>query len=105
MVMPGCASTFAVAGIGPVSISDRVVADDGRARWMRARGRSPSAAARSSLISSSALAPSVIWEELPAVTFQSIVGERARVISSVPNAGCSPASLSTVVPGRIVSSR
>jgi hypothetical protein len=44
---------------------------------MPRRGRGGAArAARSSLITSSALAPSVIWDELPAVTFQSISGNR-----------------------------
>ncbi len=45
----------------------------------------------------------MIWEELPAVTFQSTDGNRAR-ISSVPNAGFSWARAATVVPARIVSS-
>ena len=61
--------------------------------WKRARGVRPRAAARSSLMISTADAPSVIWLELPAVTTPSSL-----------KAGLSPASFSAVVPGRMPSS-
>ena len=92
-----------VAGIGPVSIRDRVVADDGGGPDPGARSTGPRASARSSVMTSRALAPSEIWEEYPAVTFHSRSGNRARHVS-LSNAGARPESRSTLVPGRIVSS-
>jgi hypothetical protein len=91
-----------VAGIGPVSImsgSSPTTANE----WNRARARSPSFDASSSLMMSAAEAPSVSGDELPAVTDHSSSGNRARS-SSVAKAGWSPASPSTVVDGRTVSS-
>ena len=61
---------------------------------MRARGSTPSAAARSALITSTAAAPSLIDEAFPAVT----------VPPSPWKAGRSPASASTVAPTRMLSS-
>ena len=99
---PARASTLWVAGIGPVSISERIVPDHAR-RVDPGPGPQPQLAAISSLISSSAAAPSVICDELPAVTFHSISGKRS-AISGVPKTAFSPASRSTVVSGRIDSS-
>ena len=59
-----------VAGIGPVSMVIGSTPATAKA-WKRARGVSPSAFAFSSLMISTAEAPSVIWEELPAVTWPS----------------------------------
>src|ERR1700733_984991 len=59
-------STVVVAGIGPVSIVTGSTPARAKA-WKRARGRRPSAFAFSSLITSTADAPSVICEEFPAV--------------------------------------
>ena len=95
---PARASTLWVAGIGPVSISVGSSPTTLEAR-IRARGRSPSAAARSSLISSRAPAPSVICDELPAVTIHSIVGEPRRHRPRSRTPACSAASRSTVVSG------
>ena len=86
-------STFEVAGIGPVSM----VTGSTPARaneWNRARGVRPRLVARSSLMMSTAAAPSVICDELPAVTLP----------SSFLKAGLSWASVSTVVSGRMPSS-
>ena len=67
MPLPQRSSTLAVAGIGAVSI--RRGSAPARAKsTKRARGVSPSAAAFSSLMISTADAPSVICDELPAVT-------------------------------------
>ena len=66
-VSPAFASSFLVAGIGAVSIIRGSSA--ARVNWTnRARGRSPSAAAFSSLMMRIAAEPSVICDELPAVT-------------------------------------
>src|SRR5438105_305404 len=86
-------STLSVAGIGPVSIITG--STPARAKvWNRARGLKPSSAAFSSLMISRAAAPSLIWEELPAVTFPSGL-----------KAGFSVASFSTLESGRTPSSR
>ena len=78
--------------MGPVSIVTG--STPARAKvWKRARGVRPSSLAFSSLMISTAEAPSVICEELPAVTLPSGL-----------NAGLSLASVSTVVPGRMPSS-
>jgi hypothetical protein len=64
-----------VAGSTPVSISSGslpVTANE----WNRARGRRPSAAAFSSLMMSTADAPSVSGDELPGVIDQAISGNR-----------------------------
>ena len=55
-----------MASIGPVSISTGSTPTL-QVSTMRARGFSPSSAARSSVIISTAAAPSLIWLELPAV--------------------------------------
>ena len=65
--MPARASTFRVAGIGAVSII-RGSSPASEKLTNRARGVRPSWLARSSLMISSAAAPSVICDELPAVT-------------------------------------
>ncbi len=90
--IPARSSTFAVDGMGPVSIntgSTPATANE----WKRARGFRPSWAARSSEAMRTAAAPSVIWDELPAV-----------MTPSGLNAGLSVASFSTVLSGRIPSS-
>ena len=86
------ASTFSVDGIGPVSMVTG--STPARAKvWKRARGVRPSSLAFSSLITSTAEAPSLIWLELPAVTLPSGL-----------KAGFRLASVSAVVPGRMPSS-
>ena len=86
-------STVVVAGMGPVSMV--IGSTPARAKaWKRARGRRPSALAFSSLMMSTAEAPSVICEELPAVTLP----------PSGLKAGLSLASVSTVLSGRMPSS-
>src|SRR5262245_38048481 len=85
-------STLGVTGMGAVSISTGSSAASANA-WNRARGVSPSLLAASSLATSTAAAPSVIWEEFPAVTTPSGL-----------NAGLSPASRSSVVSRRTPSS-
>ncbi len=93
MVIPALSSTLCVAGIGPVSIVTG--STPARANALkRARGFSPSSSAFSRLMISTAAAPSVICDELPAVTMPSGL-----------NAGFSPASTSGVVVGRMPSSR
>ena len=64
---PAFFKTFAVAGIGPVSM---MVGSEPTIAWatMRARGLSPSAFALSAVMMRTAAAPSLIWLELPAVT-------------------------------------
>ena len=67
---PDFSSAFAVAGIGPVSMVTG--STPARAKvWKRARGVRPSSSAFSSLMISTAEAPSVICELLPAVTLPS----------------------------------
>ena len=67
IVMPACSSTFSTAGIGPrPMISGRIAATE--EAMMRARGFSPSSCARSSDITSTAAAPSLSGQALPAVT-------------------------------------
>ena len=82
-----------VAGIGPFSIVTGSVPATAKL-WNRARGRRPSSSAFSALMTSTADAPSVICDELPAV-----------ILPSSLNAGLSLASVSAVVPSRIPSSR
>ena len=65
-----------MAGIGAVSISRGSPAASANCT-NRARGVSPSAAARSSLMISTAEAPSVICDELPAVTAAVLLERRA----------------------------
>ena len=77
-----------VAGIGPVSInigSSPTTANE----WNRARGVSPSSAAFSSLMISTADAASVSGDELPGVMRQSSSGNRA-ASASVRNDGLQP---------------
>jgi hypothetical protein len=84
---------WSVAGMGPVSMV--IGSTPARAKaWKRARGRRPRALAFSSLMISTAEAPSVICEELPAVTLP----------PSGLKAGLSLASVSTVLSGRMPSS-
>ena len=73
-------------------ISGRIAATE--EATIRARGFRPSSAARSSDITSTAAAPSLSGQALPAVT-----------VPSGRKAGLSSASFSTVVPGRGPSSR
>ncbi len=81
-----------MAGMGPVSMVTG--STPARAKvWKRARGVRPSALAFSSLMISTAEAPSVIWDELPAVTLPSGL-----------KAGFSLASVSAVEPSRMPSS-
>ena len=82
-------SSFAVAGIGPSSIT---TGSQPTVVWsrIRARGLSPRACAFSRVISSTAAAPSEICDELPAV-----------ILPSGLNAGLRPASVSSVVSGRM----
>ena len=92
-VSPARSRTLAVAGIGPVSMV--MGSTPARAKlWNRARGRSPSAFAFSSLMIRTAAAPSVICDELPAVTLPSSL-----------NAGLSLARDSRLLSGRMPSSR
>ena len=85
-VIPACASTFSTAGIGPrPMISGRIAAAD--EATIRARAFRPSAAAFSADITSSAAAPSLSGQALPAVT-----------VPSGSNTGLSWESTSTVVP-------
>jgi hypothetical protein len=101
-VSPARASTLAVAGMIPVSIrigsSPTAVAV-----CTRARGRQPRRRAISPVVTTRAAAPSLTGLELPAVTFHSRAPNRCAQRSSA-KAGRSPARVSTVVPGRIVSS-
>ena len=83
---------FVVAGIGPFSIVTGSVPATAKL-WNRARGRRPSSAAFSALMISTADAPSVICDELPAV-----------ILPSSLKAGLSLASVSAVVPSRMPSS-
>ncbi len=83
---------FCVAGMGPVSMVTGSAPATAKL-WKRARAVSPSSLAFSALMVSSAEAPSVICELLPAV-----------ILPSSLKAGRSPASFSAVVPGRIPSS-
>lgn len=55
--------------------------------WNRARGRKPSAAATDSSMISTADAPSVSGEELPAVILHSICGNRAAIASFAKEVG------------------
>ena len=82
-----------VAGIGPVSMVTGSTPARAKA-WKRARGRRPSALAFSSLMMSTAEAPSVICDELPAVTLP----------PSGLKAGFRLARASTVESGRMPSS-
>ena len=76
IVMPACSSTFSTAGIGPrPMISGRIAATE--EATMRARGFSPSSFARSSDITSTAAAPSLSGQALPAVTVPPSGGRRA----------------------------
>ena len=81
-----------VAGIGPVSIITGSTPASANV-WKRARGFRPSSFAFSSLMISTAAAPSVICDELPAV-----------ITPSGLNAGFSVASFSTFESGRMPSS-
>ncbi len=89
---PERASTFAVAGIGAVSMTTgsspaiTVV-------WMRTSGRRPSSRAFSEVVTSSAADPSEIWLALPAL-----------MTPSALNGVFSEASFSSVPPGRMPSS-
>ena len=94
IVIPAWVSTFLTAGIGPrPMISGRIAATE--EATIRAFGSTPSAFALSSDMTSTAAAPSLSGQELPAVT----------VPFSGSNAGLSSASFSIVVPGRGPSSR
>ena len=86
-------STVRVAGIGPVSIVTGSTPARANA-WNRARGVRPRLVARSSLMMSTAEAPSVICDELPAVIFP----------PSGLKAGFSLASTSSELSGRMPSS-
>jgi hypothetical protein len=91
-------STFSVAGMGPVSIVTGSTPARAKA-WNRARGRSPSSLAFSSLMISRAAAPSLICEELPAVTFPSGLKAGFRVASfSTLESGRTPSSRSKMPP-------
>ena len=87
--MPLRSSSLRVAGIGPVSI---ITGSTPTVVWSTifARGVTPSSAAFSALISSTAAAPSEICDELPAVTLPSCL-----------KAGLRPASASRFVSGRM----
>ena len=85
-------STSRVAGMTAVSMICGSLAATANV-WKRARGRNPSAAARSSLMTSTAAAPSEICDDVPAVT-----------APSSENAGRSDASLSRLVSRRTPSS-
>jgi hypothetical protein len=88
IVIPACSSTPFTAGIGPrPMISGRIAAT--KEATMRARGSRPSSLARSSLMTSTAAAPSLSGQELPAVT-----------VPPSLKAAFSPARTSMVVPGR-----
>ena len=82
-----------VAGIGPVNISTGSTPASANV-WNRARGLRPSWFAFSSLMISTAAAPSVICDEFAAV-----------ITPSGLNAGLSCASFSSDVSGRMPSSR
>ena len=86
--------TFVVAGIGPVSIITGSTPASAKV-WKRARGVRPSLFAFFSLMMSTAAAPSVICDELPAVITP----------PSGLNAGFSRASFSRLVSVRMPSSR
>ena len=86
------ASTSSVAGMGAVSMICGSLAATAKV-WKRARGRKPSDDARSSLMISTAAAPSEICDDVPAVTVP--VSEKA---------GCSAASFSSEVSRRTPSS-
>ena len=91
-LIPARASTWRVAGIGAVSMITGSTPPSAKA-WKRARGRRPRASAFRFSITSTALAPSVIWLELPAV-----------MTPSGLNAGLRDASFSRLVSGRTPSS-
>ena len=86
--IPAWASTLRTASMGPTPMISGASPDTADA-MMRARGLSPSARARSSDITSTAAAPSLSGQALPAVT-----------VPPGLNAGSSWASFSSVVPGR-----
>ncbi len=86
------ASTNSVAGIGAVSMIWGSLAATAKV-WKRARGRRPSDDARSSLMISTAAAPSEICDDVPAVTVP--VSEKA---------GFNPANFSSEVSRRMPSS-
>ncbi len=86
------ASTSSVAGIGAVSMICGSLAATAKV-WKRARGVSPSEDARSSLMISTAAAPSEICEDVPAVT-----------VPVSENAPRNPASFSSEVSRRTPSS-
>ena len=86
------ASTSSVAGMGAVSMIWGSLAATAKV-WKRARGAGPSDDARSSLMISTAAAPSEICDDVPAVTVP--VSEKA---------GFSPASFSSEVSRRTPSS-
>ena len=101
-VSPARSSTFAVAGMTPVSMYSGSLPTTENER-NRARGSSPSCSAASALMMRAADAPSVSGDELPGVMRQSSSGNRS-ASASVRNAGFRPASDSAVVAGRTVSS-
>lgn len=92
-----------MAGTGAVSISSGSSPHTAIA-CTRARGVRPSSVHRAALMSRTAAAPSVIWDEFPAVTCHPISGKRAAT-SSRRKAGVSVPRPSAVLSGRIVSSR
>ena len=100
---PLFASTRRVAGTGAVSISSGSSPRTSKAT-KRARGTRPRSLAVFSLVISSTAAPSVIWEEFPAVTLQLISGKRAAVAGSTKDGLSMPRSAAFVA-GRMVSSR
>ena len=77
-----------IAGIGPTPMYSGRIAATVEA-MIRARGLTPSFSAFSALITSTAAAPSLSGQALPAVTEPPSL-----------NTGLSPASISVVVPGR-----
>ncbi len=88
IVMPACSRTAATAGIGPrPMISGRMAATE--EATIRARGFRPRSAARCADMTSTAAAPSLSGQALPAVT-----------VPDSLKAGWSAASFSIVVPGR-----
>ncbi|MNX83912.1 hypothetical protein D3C86_1156910 [compost metagenome] len=102
IVRPLFLRTRWLAGMGAVSISIGLSPQTSKPA-KRARALQPSRDAMRSLISSSAEAPSVIWEEFPAVMCQPTSGKRA-ASSSVRKAGFKVARLAGEVSGRMVSS-
>ena len=85
--MPVFFSSCSIAGIGPRPMTSGRIAATVEAT-IRARGLKPAAVAFSSLITSSAAAPSLSGQALPAVT-----------VPPSLNTGFSDASFSSVVPG------